>query len=919
MAKCHLPLSAGAVRAIPVILLLAVLVLLGGCGRAKSLRSFIETPGADRAATADSEFPLPSPANNFNTDGFTAGVDYYQDLFVVGFNPQAKATSAAGAGGAGAEADYDTASVLYRNPGTIALAREIRGRYSLQLSAEAHTASFCFASYKVDGGADARPVMEQILADYPAQVEYVQYSARVRPFYTPNDLWQWDIEKIECESAWDHEKGDPNVKVAVIDSGIRYSADSDSGYPDHEDLAANTINPITAYPSEYFDLYDHYEYPPTGGNWRAPDDKHGHGSHVSGTIAAVGNNGVGVVGVAYQCKLVPIRVFGPSAEGCPSVWVAAGLVLAADEVQAAVVNMSLGSTYSDTNLHNACDYANGKGCFLVASAGNDYSQAKEYPAAYNTVLSVGATKPNDDRASYSNYGSWVDIAAPGGENLSPPQNNLITSCSCGSTHEYAYMEGTSMACPHVAGAAALLKSHAPTLTNDEVRNLLVQNGPLLPSAQWANSNIHRLDVMAALTPVLRPQLHFPQPSPLVITDTLVLDPDVVENTVDMQYWMNDTLIATRTEAPWGVTINTSDISFGEAGITVHATGVLPGLDTQLDLSYIVDNTSGAFPLSQHYESDTERIASWANDYAGKFTFHNGGYLSSGCYGVHNYASPDYPNSLTSFAVMPLLSLPASPAPTMTLRLKYNLENGADTGKVVVSTDNFQTWTLAKQRNMDDAAFTGLIASWSNKHINLAPWAGQDVHVGFLLETNGSVCGEDGGQSAGWWIDQVVIAYEYAETVPMILSTGLPDPPRFGSVYEAPAIELSAYANNDAVTLSYELQHSTGTISGEAEGQPFEAAIDVSGLPNQMATLRLQAFDDGGIGSPELIIPVVVFNLRGDINGDGVVNDADRDALIPWLGYKPSWEGYLPWFDSDGSGIVGPEDIAAIGYFWGSSI
>lgn len=904
-----------------LILLLVFLALLTGCGKAKSLRSFVETPGAERAAAAGGEFPLPSPANNFNTDGFTAGEDYYQDIFAVGFKPDAKATSATGAGGE-VGLDYNPDSVLYRNPGTITLAREIRDRYSLQLSAEAHTATYCFASYQTAGGTDARPMMEQILADYPMQVEYVQYSAKVRLFYTPNDLgssplsWLWNIRIIECESAWDHEKGDPAVKIAVIDSGIKYSADNDSGVPNHVDLAANSINPVTAYPGEYFDLWDHYMAP--SGNWRVPDDEHGHGTHVSGTAAAVGNNGEGVVGVAFQSKIVPIRVFGPSAAGCPADLVSAALVLAADAAQAQVVNMSLGSEYNDYNLQQACAYANNAGCFLVAAAGNEGSQAKEYPAAYSTVLSVGATKNNDDRASYSNYGSWVSIAAPGGEYISDG-DQMIASCGHETTTQYVYMQGTSMACPHVAGAAALLKSYAPTLTNDEVRDLLVQNGPLLPEAQWNNSAVRRLDVFAALTPVLRPQIHFPQPSPLVITGTLVLEPDLVESTLEMQYWMDDTLRATRTEAPWGTTIDTSGISFGEVEITVYATGVLPGLDTQLQLSYIVDNTTGDFPTAQHYETDSEPIASWANDYAGKFDFHNSGYLSNGCYGVHDYATPDYPNNLTSFAVMPLLSLPASPAPTMTLRLKCNLENGQDIGKVVVSTDYFQTWTLAEQRNMDDAAFSGLIANWSNKHINLEPWAGQNVHVGFLLETNGSVCGEDADQSAGWWIDQVVIAYDYAETVPMILSTGLPDPARFGSVYEAPAIELSAYADNDAVTLAYELEHSAGTITGEVDGQPFEAEIGVSGLPNQMATLRLQAFNEDGIGSPTLIIPVVVYNLLGDINGDGAVNDGDRDALIPWLGYRPSWEGFRPWFDTDNGGLVGPEDLAAIGYFWGNSI
>jgi len=412
-----------------------------------------------------------------------------------------------------------------------------------------------------------------------------------------------------------------------------------------------------------------------------------------------------------------------------------------------------------------------------------------------------------------------------------------------------------------------------------------------------------------------PYLSFTRPDPLVQSGEISLEPAEIENAEQLDYYVNGELYVTLTQAPWGITYDSSAMDFGQLDIRVVATGTLPELTAEVEFGLIVDNTAGVFPLTEQFEAAPPAVASWASDIGGAFTIQDEGYDSAKSTGVHSATPPEYPNSLQSFAVLPLVTLPADPVPTMTLRTKYNLEDGADVGAVVVSADGFSTWETADLRETDPAEFSGYAADWGNTHVDLSPWAGQQVHIGFLLTTNGSVAGEDGGQPAGWWIDQVVIAYNWAETVPSITYTGVLNPAKYGLMYQEPMIVLAAYADNGAERLDYTLETTGGPLDGEVNGPPFTTEIDVSGLPNQRATLRLQAFDALGVGSPFIETPVTIYNFRGDVNGDGLVNAADRDALSGLLGMQNTDVGFRPWYDSNGNNEVDAGDLAAVGYFW----
>ncbi len=263
------------------------------------------------------------------------------------------------------------------------------------------------------------------------------YIAKV--ILTPNDLYfgkQWGMVKIQAPEAWDITQGSATVKIAICDTGIDQ---------DHEDIAAKIV------------ANKNFTVSPT------VDDRYGHGTHVAGIAAAITNNAKGVAGVGFNSSLMNVKVLGDNGTGRYS-WVAKGIIWAADN-GAKVINLSLGGSSPSATLESAVDYAWSKGAVLVAAAGNNNTDAPLYPAYYQNCIAVAATDQNDVKASFSNYGSWVDIAAPGVDIFStmPNHKNKI------GTLNYGSLSGTSMSAPHIAGVGALLFAKYPGWSNTEVR------------------------------------------------------------------------------------------------------------------------------------------------------------------------------------------------------------------------------------------------------------------------------------------------------------------------------------------------------------------------------------------------------------------------------------------------------------------
>ena len=296
-------------------------------------------------------------------------------------------------------------------------------------------------TYRIIPGLAAR-VPERALEELrknPA-VAYVELDGIV---HVSGQQVPWGITRIGAPSAWSSSTG-AGIKVAILDTGIQY---------DHPDLAANIKGGISV-------VGDENSTDPAKWN-----DVHGHGTRVAGTVAAV-NNDIGVVGAAPAAWLYAVKVLADNGEGYVSDIIEGMDWCVQNGMQ--VLNMSYGSSDYSQSENDACSRAYSAGLLLVAAAGNDGDGDPNtieisYPAAYDSVIAVGATDNNDQAPSWSNSGPFLELAAPGVSVLSTYK---------GST--YAWANGTSMASPHVAGTAALLWAKNPSLTNAQVRSILQQ-------------------------------------------------------------------------------------------------------------------------------------------------------------------------------------------------------------------------------------------------------------------------------------------------------------------------------------------------------------------------------------------------------------------------------------------------------------
>jgi thermitase len=275
--------------------------------------------------------------------------------------------------------------------------------------------------------------------------QYIEPNRKFQAQLVPNDQYwslQWGPQKIQADLAWNTTIGDSSVLVAVIDTGIDYT---------HPDLAAN--------------------YVPLGHNWVSgtddPLDDNGHGTHCAGIIAAVLNNAIGIAGLS-QVRIMAEKGLDASGSGYEADL--ANAIIDAVDKGAEILSNSWGGSSDSMLIHEAVQYAYNNGVLVLAAAGNSASETKFYPAAYDEVVAVTATDSSDYPASFTNYGDWVEVAAPGVNIYStlPTYPCYLTENSGKSTY-YDYLSGTSMACPHVAGVAALIWSRFPNASRDWVR------------------------------------------------------------------------------------------------------------------------------------------------------------------------------------------------------------------------------------------------------------------------------------------------------------------------------------------------------------------------------------------------------------------------------------------------------------------
>jgi serine protease len=332
------------------------------------------------------------------------------------------------------------------------------------------------------------PRVEAVEPEVLYAVDEVEAARRLPA--APDDplyAFQWHLDQIGVPGAWAGADGD-GVIVAVIDTGVAYADSAQRGVRRVQDLAG------TAFVAGYDFVDDRAE----------GLDFHGHGTHVAGTIAQTTNNGYGVAGVAPRAKIMPLRVLDAQGRGTNGD-IADAIRFAADN-GAHVINMSLGGPLPSRILGDAIQHARSRGVVVIAAAGNSGSAVPSYPAAYPGVIAVAATQFDRTATFYSNRGPHIDIAAPGGNTRldqngdGRPDGVLQETLARGNPadHEFALYMGTSMASPHVAGVAALVRSAGVTHPERIEEILLSTSNPAPPANDRIRYGAGLVDADAAV-------------------------------------------------------------------------------------------------------------------------------------------------------------------------------------------------------------------------------------------------------------------------------------------------------------------------------------------------------------------------------------------------------------------------------------
>lgn len=392
---------------------------------------------------------------------------------------------------------------------------------------------------------ETKKIIEDLKND--PNVEYAEPNYIVKtqmipndPYYATSGAWGqdfrdlWGLQNIQAESTWDTTQGE-GVIVAVSDTGVDYN---------HEDIAENIwtnmgeagidsqgkdkkTNGIDDDNNGYIDDWHGYNFVTIDGTPadNDPMDDHGHGTHVAGTIAAVGNNNIGIIGVSPKAKIMPIK--GLSGNGSGSIADLVNTIYYAADNGAQVINCSWGG-YGQTPqaLIDVINYAHDvKGVTIVAAAGNSNSDVGSenygfFPASIRNVITVSAINHNNTKASFSNYGVKIDVAAPGGGDIDPTKlinTPLYSILSLKSffiptswnpyviDSKYIRLAGTSMASPHAAGVAALIKSYRPEFSPEQVRQALRAGsddlGPGAFDTIYGNGKINTIKAIEIVSPL----------------------------------------------------------------------------------------------------------------------------------------------------------------------------------------------------------------------------------------------------------------------------------------------------------------------------------------------------------------------------------------------------------------------------------
>jgi hypothetical protein len=464
----------------------------------------------------------------------------------------------------------------------------------------------------------------------------------------------------------------------------------------------------------------------------------------------------------------------------------------------------------------------------------------------------------------------------------------------------------------------------------------------------------RLDLAAAFSQLGGLRIRLPELEQLVYHGPVTLEPQISGEPDRVDVYLNGSLAATDAAEPWSFVLDTSSIYFGLANVLFVARRGADSANASLPL--LVDNSSGSYPVVDDFEPGSrsfygldakgyalpvlEAIKAypgpgfwWTQDQvagAGPATW--GSSLSAAYQGLFGQRLGGPDNSYGSHEIDALVSkrinLASVSNPTLVFYHRYNIEDAGeayDRGWVYASDDWGKTFTPASLNGGGEAYFTGYQAGWQRAEIDLSAFAGKQVHLALVFESDSQASGEEPGEPAGWWVDKLTVADGYNEDVPSIGGVSVDPFSAYGQVPEIGDMSVAISQPNRVDRVRYILDCvPLGTLDFwdvvlNVDNSPYNGVLDVPGQPNQLANLRVQYFDSSNNPGPEVIVPVYIFNLPGDTNADNIVDQADLDGFAGMLGLTAEDDEYVVLYDTDLDGVITEADAAAVGYYWGESI
>ena len=408
-----------------------------------------------------------------------AGVDYDPAEILVIYNPNPLPLADGIPGvGVGTSPTGSAASrpnqILRENRQYEPITDAIALQLGLSIQQQVYQGQINAASFRLDEALDGDSVLTTLRKRFGGQVEHAVYSPLKHAAYIPNDPdfmegadgRQWELWRVGCPEAWDYERGDEEVTIAVVDTGVRLT---------HEELAGQVLDSQVHFPSQALDVFN---------NDNTVEDLQGHGTFIAGLAVAAGDNGNTITGVAPGCRVIPIKIADDLTATVLDM--VAGSLLAYN-LGAKVINLSFSSSLDFSIERDMVNLIWNGGSVLVSIAGNYGLEQAEYPGAFENAIGVGGTNKSDALWSGSNWGETVNLAAP-----------AINLRSCIKSNDSGYFSngsGTSYSAGIVSGALGLLFSLGPDVTNLMARQALENSGVAV--AGFA-AEVKRIDVGSAI-------------------------------------------------------------------------------------------------------------------------------------------------------------------------------------------------------------------------------------------------------------------------------------------------------------------------------------------------------------------------------------------------------------------------------------